>query len=68
MSLIDFSIMIGQWAAIAGCCTLLLKLTSLPFWATFLISLPVGAVVGAIIGVGLGITIDSAFQKWKRTP
>jgi tetrahydromethanopterin S-methyltransferase subunit C len=68
MSPIAFSIVIGQWAAVVGCCVLLLKHTALPAWAAFLISLPVGAIVGAAVGAGLGLAIEFALGKRKRSP
>jgi len=66
MSLIDFSIMIGQWVAIAGSIVLLHHFTPLPFWAAALIPIPVGAVVGVFLGVGFGLAVDFVFRKWKR--
>jgi hypothetical protein len=68
MSLITICVVIGQWAAIAGCCVFLNQFTPLPFWAVFLISLPVGTLVGALAGTGLGVAIDFALQKLRKFP
>lgn len=68
MSLIDFSIMIGQWAGIAGSIFLILKFTALPFWAAVLIALPVGTVIGTSLGLGLGIALAYALQKKNPKP
>lgn len=68
MSLIDATVAVSQTVALAVCAFLLVKFTSLPFWAVFLISIPLGGVIGTIAGIGLGIAIGSAFQKWKKTP
>ena len=66
MSIISISIIIGQWAGIGGCCLLLLKFTALPFWAAFLIALPVGTILGTLAGFGLGMAIAYAREKRQR--